>query len=101
MAIGATELPYQVNKAALLEQIADLLNDKKLEGIADLRDESDRHGIRVVIELKQASLPQVILNNLYQKTKLQTTFIVHNVDPLDTTTFYLTSSLGLLFGFSI
>jgi DNA gyrase subunit A len=73
-AIIVTELPYQVNKAALLEQIADLVNDKKLDGIADLRDESDRHGIRVVIELKPAALPQVVLNNLYQKTKLQTTF---------------------------
>jgi DNA gyrase subunit A len=66
--------PYQVNKAALLEQVADLVNDKKMEGIADICAESDRHGIRLFIERKQAALPQVVLNNLYQKTKLQTTF---------------------------
>jgi DNA gyrase subunit A len=73
-AIIVTELPYQVNKAALLEQIAALVNDKKLEGISDLRDESDRDGIRVVLELKRDSIPAVVLNNLYKKTKLQTVF---------------------------
>ena len=73
-AIIVTELPYQVNKAALLEKIADLVNDKKLEGIADLRDESDREGIRVVIELKRDAVASVVLNNLYKKTPLQTTF---------------------------
>lgn len=73
-AIIVTELPYQVNKAALLEKIADLVNDKKLEGIADLRDESDRDGIRMVIELKRDAVPAVVLNNLYKKTSLQTVF---------------------------
>ncbi|KAL3928532.1 MAG: hypothetical protein SGARI_005006 [Bacillariaceae sp.] len=74
-AIIVTELPYQVNKAALLEQIAALVNDKKLEGIADLRDESDRDGIRDVLELKQRdAVPAIVLANLYKKTKLQTVF---------------------------
>ena len=73
-AIIVTELPYQVNKASLLEKIAELVNDKKLDGIADLRDESDREGIRVVIELKRDSEEAVVLNNLYKKTSLQTTF---------------------------
>lgn len=73
-AIVVTELPYQVNKAALLEKIAGLVNDKRLEGIADLRDESDRDGIRVVIELKRDAVANVVLNNLYKKTPLQTTF---------------------------
>lgn len=73
-AIVVTELPYQVNKAALLEKIADLVNDKKLEGVADLRDESDRDGIRVVIELKRDAVPSIVQNNLFKKTALQTTF---------------------------
>jgi DNA gyrase subunit A len=73
-AIIVTELPYQVNKAALLEKIAALVNDKKMEGISDLRDESDRDGIRVVIELKRDAVAAVVLNNLYKKTSLQTTF---------------------------
>lgn len=74
-AIVVTELPYQVNKAALLEQIAYLVNDKKIEGISDLRDESDRDGIRVVLELKQRDAnPSIVLANLYKKTKLQTVF---------------------------
>lgn len=73
-AIIVTELPYQVNKAALLERIAALVNEKKLEGIADLRDESDREGIRVVIELKRDAVAAVVQNNLLKKTPLQTTF---------------------------
>lgn len=73
-AIIVTELPYQVNKSALLEKIAFLVNDKKIEGIADLRDESDRDGIRVVIELKRDAVAAVVLNNLYKKTPLQTSF---------------------------
>lgn len=73
-AIVVTELPYQVNKSALLEKIADLVNDKKLEGVADLRDESDRDGIRVVIELKRDAVPSIVQNNLFKKTALQTTF---------------------------
>lgn len=73
-AIVVTELPYQVNKAALLERLATMVNEKKMDGIADLRDESDREGIRVVIDLKRDALPAVVLNNLFKKTSLQTTF---------------------------
>ena len=73
-AIIVDELPYQVNKAALLERIATLVNEKKLDGIADLRDESDRDGIRVVIELKRDAVAAVVQNNLFKKTPLQTTF---------------------------
>ena len=69
-----TELPYQVNKANLVEKIADLVRDKKLEGISDLRDESDKDGIRVVIECKRDAIGEVILNNLYKYTQLQDTF---------------------------
>jgi DNA gyrase subunit A len=72
--IIVTELPYQVNKANLLEKIADLVKTKKIEGIRDLRDESDRDGVRVVIELKKASYPKKILNQLYKHTQLQDTF---------------------------
>ena len=66
-----TEIPYQVNKAALVSEIAELVRDKKIEGISDLRDESDRDGMRIVIELRRGELPDVILNNLYKHTKLQ------------------------------
>ncbi len=72
--IIVTELPYAVNKAQLIEAIADLVNAKKLEGIADLRDESDREGIRIVVELKRGELPEIVLNNLYKHTALQTSF---------------------------
>ncbi len=77
MAIVITELPYQVNKANLIEKIADLVRDKKIEGISDLRDESDRDGMRVVIELKRDAKPEVVKNNLYKHTQLQTTFGVN------------------------
>jgi DNA gyrase subunit A len=72
--IIVTEIPYQVNKARLIEKIAELIQDKKLEGISDLRDESDRDGMRIVIELKRGEIPLIILNNLYKHTQLQTTF---------------------------
>ena len=72
--IVVTEIPYAVNKSRLLENIADLVNNKKLEGIADIRDESDREGIRVVLEIKKGDLPEVVLNNLYKHTALQTSF---------------------------
>jgi DNA gyrase subunit A len=72
--IVVNELPYQVNKARLVEQIADLVRDKKLEGISDLRDESDRDGMRVVIELKRDAIPRVVLNQLYKHTTMQNTF---------------------------
>ena len=73
-AIIITELPYQTNKAALIEKIADMVNEKRLEGIADIRDESDRDGMRIVIELKRDSYPRVVLNNLYKQTPLQANF---------------------------
>ena len=73
-AIIVTELPYQTNKAALIEKIAELVNDKRIEGISDIRDESDRRGMRVVIELKRDAYPRVVLNNLYKQTPLQTNF---------------------------
>jgi DNA gyrase subunit A len=73
-AIIVTQLPFQVNKAALIERIAELVNDKIIEGISDVRDESDRDGMRIVIELKRDALPQVVLNNLYKQTPLQVNF---------------------------
>jgi len=73
-AIVVTEIPYQVNKAKLIERIAELVRDKRLEGIADLRDESDREGMRIVIELKKDEPAQVVLNNLYKLTPMQTSF---------------------------
>jgi DNA gyrase subunit A len=73
-AVIITELPYQTNKAALIERIAELVNDKKLEGIADIRDESDRDGMRIVIELRRDAYPQVVLNNLFKLTPLQSNF---------------------------
>ena len=69
-----TELPYQVNKVQLIEEIADLVRDKKLEGIADIRDESDREGIRLVLELRKEAVANVVINNLFKQTKLQITF---------------------------
>jgi DNA gyrase subunit A len=73
-AIVITEIPYQINKARLIEKIADLAREKVIEGISDLRDESDRDGMRIVIELKRGEMPDVVLNNLYKHTALQTTF---------------------------
>jgi len=73
-AIVVTEIPYQVNKAKLIERIAELVREKKIEGIADLRDESDREGMRIVIELKKDEPAQVVLNNLYKLTPMQTSF---------------------------
>jgi DNA gyrase subunit A len=69
-----TEIPYAVNKATLIEKIADLVHEKKIDGISDLRDESDKDGIRVVVELKRGAIGQVVLNNLYKQTQLSTTF---------------------------
>lgn len=84
-AIIITELPYQVNKAQLVARIADLAKDKKLDGITDLRDESDRRGIRVVVELKRDAKPRSVLNNLYKQTSLQTVFPVNVVALVDDT----------------
>ena len=72
--IVVTEIPYQVNKARLIEKIAELVKDRKLEGISDLRDESDRDGIRVVVELKKETIPQVTINQLYKMTPMQSSF---------------------------
>jgi DNA gyrase subunit A len=69
-----SEMPYQVNKARLIEKIAELVREKKIEGISDIRDESDRDGIRVVLELKRGEMAQVVLNNLYKHTQMETTF---------------------------
>ncbi len=72
--IVITEIPYQVNKARLIEKIAELVKEKKIEGITEIRDESNREGIRVVLEIKRGEMPQVILNNLYKHTQMETTF---------------------------
>ncbi|MDQ6978681.1 MAG: DNA gyrase subunit A, partial [Mariprofundaceae bacterium] len=82
-ALIINELPYQVNKARLIENIAALVRDKKLEGISDLRDESDRDGMRIVIELKRNEIPEVILNNLYKQTQLQCNFSCNYLALLD------------------
>jgi DNA gyrase subunit A len=74
-----TEIPYQVNKAMMIKQTADLVNDKKLEGISDIKDESDRNGMRIVYHLKRDAVPNVVLNNLFKHTALQTSFSVNNV----------------------
>jgi DNA gyrase subunit A len=72
--IVVTEIPYQVNKSRLLESIAQLVNEKKIEGVADIRDESDREGMRIVVDVKRGELPEIILNNLYKHTQLQISF---------------------------
>ena len=82
-AIVVTELPYQVNKARLLEKIAELVKDKKIEGISSLRDESDKEGMRMVIELKRGEVAEVVLNNLYQHTQLQNVFGINMVALVD------------------
>ncbi len=78
-AIIITEIPFQVNKARLLERIAELINEKKIEGVSDLRDESDRTGMRIVVELKRDGVPQVVLNKLYKLTPMQSSFGVINL----------------------
>ena len=82
-AIIVDELPYQVNKKSLLEKIAELVTDKRLDGVSDIRDESDKSGMRVVIELKRGEIPEVILNNLYKQTQLQDTFGMNMVALID------------------
>ncbi|MEQ8323208.1 MAG: DNA gyrase subunit A [Vicingaceae bacterium] len=77
--IIATEIPYLVNKAEMIRRTAELVNDKKLEGIHDIRDESDRNGMRIVYELKRDAIPNVVLNNLYKYTPLQSSFSVNNI----------------------
>jgi DNA gyrase subunit A len=82
-AIIITEIPYQLNKARLIERIAELVNEKKLDGVADLRDESSRDGMRIVIELKRDAVPQIVLNKLYKMTPMQSTFGVINLAIVD------------------
>ena len=84
-AIIVTEIPYQVNKALLVARIAELAREKKIEGISDLRDESDRHGTRIVVELKRDAIPKKVLNNLFKHTSLQTIFPVNIVALVDGT----------------
>ena len=81
--IVVTEIPYQVNKSYLLQKIAELVKDRKLDGISDLRDESDRNGMRIVIELKRDAVPKVVLNNLYKHTQMQQSFGVNLVALVD------------------
>jgi len=82
-AIIVTELPYQVNKARLIEKIAELVRDKRIEGITELRDESDKDGMRIVIELRRGELSEVVLNNLYKQTPLQSVFGINMVGLVD------------------
>jgi DNA gyrase subunit A len=82
-ALIVDELPYQVNKRVLQEKIAELVNEKRIEGISDIRDESDKSGMRVVIELKRGEIPEVVLNNLYKQTQLQDSFGINMVALLD------------------
>ena len=77
--IIVTEIPYQVNKADMIKKTADLVNDKKIEGISEIRDESDRNGMRIVYEIKRDAIPNVVLNKLYKYTALQTSFSVNNI----------------------
>ncbi|WMN06725.1 DNA gyrase subunit A [Marivirga arenosa] len=77
--IIVTEIPYLVNKASMIEKTAGLVNEKKIEGISDIRDESDRNGLRIVYEIRKDAIPNVVLNNLYKYTQLQTSFSVNNV----------------------
>jgi len=99
--IIVTEIPYQVNKARLLERIAELVNEKRIEGIYDLRDESDRQGMRVVVELKRDAVPEIVLNQLYKMTPMQESFgmimlaIVENRPSAPTTTSAQTSNDSL------
>ncbi len=89
-AVIITQLPYQTNKAALIERIAEMVNDKKLEGISDIRDESDRDGMRIVIELRRDAYPQVVLNNLFKLTPLQSNFSAHMLALVDSEPVLLT-----------
>ena len=82
-AVVVTEIPYQVNKARLIEKIAELVNEKRLDGISELRDESNREGMRIVVELKRDAIPQVVLNKLYKLTPMQSCFGIINLAIVD------------------
>ena len=73
-AIVVTEIPYQVNKARMIERMADMVREKRIEGISDIRDESDRHGMRIVLELRRDTYAQLVLNNLFRHTAMRTSF---------------------------
>jgi DNA gyrase subunit A len=77
--IIVTEIPFMINKAEMIKKTADLINDKKIEGISDIRDESDRDGMRIVYEIKRDAITNVVLNKLYKFTELQTSFSVNNI----------------------
>ena len=81
--IVITEIPYMLNKAELIKKIAELVNEKKIEDIHDIRDESDRDGMRIVIELKKDAIPNIVINTLYRQTELQSAFNVNNVALVD------------------
>src|SRR5690606_25967191 len=81
--IVVTEIPYQVNKAEMIKKTADLVNEKKIDGIANIRDESDRNGMRIVYILKREAVPNVVLNTLYKYTQLQSSFSVNNIALVD------------------
>ncbi len=81
--IVTTEIPYQVNKAKLIEKIAELVRDKRIDGIADIRDESDRDGMRMVIDLKKDAVPEVVLNNLWKMTQMQDSFGINMLAIVD------------------
>ena len=78
-----TEIPYQVNKARVIEKIAELVKDKKIEGITELRDESDKDGMRIVVDLRRGETPEVIVNNLFSQTQLQSSFGINMVALVD------------------
>ena len=78
-AIIVTEIPYQVNKADMIQKTASLVNEGKLVGISEIRDESDRNGMRIVYEIKRDAIPNVVLNKLYKYTSLQSSFSVNNI----------------------
>ena len=78
-AIVVTEIPYQVNKSEMIKKTADLINQKKLEGISDIRDESDRRGMRIVYVLKRDAIPNIVLNKLFKYTQLQSSFSINNI----------------------
>ena len=82
-AVVITEIPYQVNKARLIEKIAELVHEKRLDGISEIRDESNREGMRIVIELKRDAVPQVVLNKLYKLTPMQSSFGIINIAIVD------------------
>mgnify|MGYP000894698261 FL=1 len=89
------EIPYMVNKANMIKQTADLVNSKKLDGIADIRDESDRNGMRIVYDLKRDAIPNIVLNKLYKYTALQSSFSVNNIALVNISSKAIGASVGV------